>query len=99
MPQDYNVDFFYSYRNAEEGPYIDELKAMEPKGNVKTHLVETSKGGRLGTEDIEKYVSKDEQVDVFLCGPRAMKKELVNNLKRGRFKIRAFHHEYFQFKF
>jgi predicted ferric reductase len=98
VPSDYNVDFYYSYRNSEEGPYVDELKAMKTKDNVRIHLVETSSEGRVGMKNIENHVSRDEKVDVFLCGPKAMKSEIAGNLKRGKFKFRDFHHEYFQFK-
>ncbi|MDP4144920.1 MAG: ferric reductase-like transmembrane domain-containing protein [Bacillota bacterium] len=98
IPGDYTIDFFYAYNNEVDAPYVDELKALKPKSNLRIHLFDSSKTGFLGIEHYEKYLNKNETFDVFFCGPQGMRKKLKEDLKKGLFKIREFHYEHFKFK-
>lgn len=98
IPKDYNVDFFYAYNNEQEGAYIDELKAIQNRSNVKIHLFDSSKSGFLQLSDFQKYINENEELDVFFCGPKVMRKKVKKDLKTGKYKVRNFYFEHFQFK-
>jgi predicted ferric reductase len=98
IPADYRIDFFYAYNNVEEGAYVDEIKALEHQGNLRIHLLDSSISGFLGRKDFEEHLSKNEEYDVFFCGPKVMRQKISKGLKAGGFNIRDFRYEHFQFK-
>lgn len=98
IPANYTVDLFYAYNNEGDGPYVDELKAIEPRENLRIHLFDSSKTGFLGIEDFNRYLNKDYEFDVYFCGPKGMRVKIKNDLKENNYKIREFHYEHFQFK-
>lgn len=98
ISQDFSIDLFYAYNSEQDGAYVDELRAMEARNNLRVHLFDSSKTGFLGIKDFEEHVSKDKLLDVYFCGPKPMRIKIRKDLKKAGYKIKEFHYEFFQFK-
>lgn len=98
IPEEFSVDFFYAYNNKEEGPYLEEIKALDHGGNLRTYLIDFTEKGFLTVEKIEECVNMENPVDIYFCGPKPMRENLKKNLKNSRLNVLNFHYEEFQFK-
>ena len=94
VPPRLTVDLFYSYAD-QHAAYLDELAA--PPDNVRVHLVDTARAGRLTAEQIVRTAAPDQPVDVYFCGPRPMRDALASGLAASPVPVRAFHVEEFGF--
>ncbi|MDF2882355.1 MAG: putative ferric reductase [Clostridiaceae bacterium] len=98
ISKDYNIDFFYSYKNEKEAAYVDELKELANDENFKLHLINTKEQGRLTVNEICKYAKFEDTTDVYFCGPRPMRESLRKQFESSSLKVGQFHFEHFQFK-
>lgn len=97
IDDNFSVDFFYAYNNAEEGAYTDELQALS-KDNLRIHLFNLKEKGFLSVEEISKSVNIKDVVDVYFCGPKPMRENLKKQFKNSKFRVLIFNYEHFQFK-
>lgn len=98
IPKEYSIDFFYAYNNKEEGAYVEEIMAIPKRDNLRIHLLNSAEEGFLSAEKIIKEVDKEDEVEVYFCGPKPMRESLKKQLKDSELDVVSFHHEYFQFK-
>lgn len=99
IPKNYSVDFFYAYNNAEEGAYVDELKALaENKENIKLHLINSKEKGFLTADKILQQVEIKQNFDVYFYGPKPMREALTKQFESSSAKVNELHYENFQFK-
>lgn len=93
VPDQYSVDLFYSYAG-DEGAYVDELRSLAAP-HVRVHLVDTRTAPLLTAEKIAASVDLRDQVDVYFCGPGALRGALAKDLRA--LGARSFHAEEFAF--
>lgn len=98
VPDDFSVDLFYAYNNAEEGPYLDELQALAGKEYVRLHLIDYTEKGFLTVEMIKEAVTTEGPVDIYFCGPVPMRESIKAALDQSDLKVSDFHYEEFKFK-
>jgi predicted ferric reductase len=98
VPNGYRVDLFYAYNSESEAPYLDELSSRPASERLRIHLIDHSTEGFLTARRIEAAVAPNEPVDVFFCGPEAMRAHLRRQLKGSHVRVRRWHHERFQFR-
>jgi predicted ferric reductase len=96
LPSDLSVDFFYAYQGADQAAYVEELSRSTP-ANVRFHPINRSRDGYLTSERISQLVEAHSPVDVYFCGPAAMRRTLRRGLRRGGFPLAGFHYEQFSF--
>jgi predicted ferric reductase len=97
VSRNFSVDFFYAYNNAEEGAYVDELEALD-SDNLRIHSFNSKEKGFLSVEEICKYVTTKENIDVYFCGPKPMRDNLEKQFKNSNLNVINFNYEHFQFK-
>ena len=96
VPGEFDVDFFYSFK-AGEGAYLDEINELvNTSTNVRVHLIDTAKEGRLTGEKIAKTLAGNGLVDVYFCGPKPMREAISHGLREAALNTR-FHREEFTF--
>ncbi len=93
VPDRYSVDLFYSYAG-DEGAYLDDLRALAAP-HVRVHLADTRTASLLTAGKIAGSVDLRDQVDVYFCGPGAMREALKKDLRD--LGAGAFHAEEFTF--
>lgn len=98
IPEKFSIDFFYAYNNKEEGPYLEEIKALNQGGNLRIYLIDCTEKGFLTVETIKKYVNMENPVDIYFCGPKPMRKSLSEGFKKSDLNILNFYYEEFHFK-
>ncbi|RNC29048.1 MAG: Benzoate 1,2-dioxygenase electron transfer component [Candidatus Dichloromethanomonas elyunquensis] len=98
IPKDFEIDLFYCYNNPQEAPYLEELQDLEKKTGIKIHLVPHHEKGFLSMEYIENVLDNKEPLDIYFCGPAAMRKKLRKEMKKSRLRINNLYYEHFQFK-
>lgn len=98
IPKNYNIDFFYSFKDEKEAAYVDELKKLANNENLKLHLINTKTQGRLTVNEICKYAKFEDTTDVYFCGPRPMRESLRKQFESSSLKVGQFNFEHFQFK-
>lgn len=91
--EDYEMILFYGARDREHIPYQKELKEMEQQGLKVIYVLsdETAEGyenGFITREILEKYVDVKE-VTFFLCGPPAMYRFVLEELKPFHLPVKA----------
>lgn len=99
IPANYSIDLFYAYADEQTGAYVDELKQLESKNsNLRIHLVDGSAKQRLSVDSIAKFIDADTPFDVYFCGPKGMRDQFKKTFKAGRYPMKAFNYDEFQFK-
>lgn len=97
VPDQFSIDLFYAYNNAEEGPYLDELRTLTG-GNTRLHLIDFTEKGFLTAAMIEEAVTAEKPVDIYFCGPLPMRQSLKADIDRSGLNVSGFHYEEFKFK-
>lgn len=97
IPAEFSIDFFYAYNNEEEGPYLEEIKALN-QDNLRLYLIDFTEQGFLAVGKIKECVIMKNPVDIYFCGPKPMRENLRKNLKNCGINVLNFHFEEFQFK-
>ncbi|WP_297429492.1 ferric reductase-like transmembrane domain-containing protein [Clostridium sp.] len=95
--KNFSIDFFYAYNNNEEGAYVDELQSIS-RDNLRIHLFNSKEKGFLSVEEITKHVKTKDKVDVYFCGPKPMRDNLIKQFKASKLNVSNFYFEHFQFK-
>ncbi|SHI86354.1 ferredoxin reductase family protein [Parasporobacterium paucivorans] len=98
VPESYSVDLFYSYNCEQDGAYIKELIDLSTRNNVRLHLIDYSKDGYLQKSNFENTLDKAIQYDLYFCGPVAMRKKILEDIKLSNIRLKNIHYEYFKFK-
>lgn len=94
------IYLYYGVRNKLETPFLEELEELEKRlPNLHVQYFESDMG-----EYIEARLLKILQGTYFntmpiaFCGPKAMRKQLVRDLKALKYPLRQFHYEEFQMR-
>jgi predicted ferric reductase len=93
----FSIDFFYAYNSDEEAAYKEELQSLQ-NSNIRVHLFNSKEKGFLSVDEISKYINKEENFDVYFCGPGPMRESLKKQFKDSNLNISNFYFEHFQFK-
>lgn len=93
--QNYHINFIYSFFNKSGSIYTD---SFLKKNNINTFLHESCELGNLDINKIKTIVQSDELMDVYICGPTSMRKDIIRQLKDSNLKIRKISFEYFDFR-
>ena len=97
-PLPYRVDFFYTAVG--EPAFADEIRAIAGRfPGLRAHLIDTSRSGRLTTEQILDTVGGDPRgLSVFMCGPAGMLRTFQSRLRLAGVRSRRIHREYFDWR-
>jgi predicted ferric reductase len=96
---DFEIDFFYSLRFAEEGLYGNEIKAALAKhDHFRAHIHLTNRDGRLNADKIIASSGPVRGKDIYLCGPVAMTEALRGQFLRAGASAGQIHFEEFNFR-
>ena len=92
----FDVDLFYAFHGPDEACYLDELTSIA--GNsLRVHLVDDTRQGFLTARMIADAIPAKTTVDVFFCGPVAMRDALDDELAASKLDVRSFRFEEFEF--
>jgi predicted ferric reductase len=93
---EYKIDLYYSFRNATDGAYLDELKDISFENPNFSFLPWTSgKVGQLNVSNIRALSSGLEGKSIFVCGPVAMMQAIEKGLKDEKIPSECIHTEEF----
>lgn len=98
ISKEYSIDLFYAYNSKESGAYVKEIEELTRAENLRLHLFDSKERGYVTVASMEKYLSREIQLEVYFCGPKPMRENLAKQFKGSNFNIKGFHFEYFQFK-
>ena len=99
-----NVTLFWGNKSEKDLLFTEELKSF--KNNLENltlvYVMSRQKDwagekGRVNGKLIQKYVPDLQAPDFFICGPPAMSKAVIQDLKRLGVKTHRIHHELFDF--
>lgn len=98
-PTTKRVDFFYTH-SGPDVPFRGEIEAIVGRHpTVRAHVLDTSSGGRLTTDQILAATSADpRELSVFLCGPEGLVRAFQNSLRSAGVRSRHIHREYFDWR-
>ncbi|TDP01210.1 ferredoxin reductase family protein [Marinomonas balearica] len=94
------VHLFYSFKEESHAMHLDELRSIaREKPNFKLHCLESSQGERLSTALItQKLKGSWPKISVSFCGPKAMRQDLLSNLRKQGLSGRRFYYEEFEIR-
>ena len=94
------ADLFFCVRDRDEAPHLEALEALvADKPSVRLHLVTSRTDGRLTAARIVETVGgKLNGVQVWFCGPEAMRESLRKALAGEGLPLSRFHHEEFKIR-
>lgn len=92
------MDFFYTAVG--EPAFADEIREIAGRfPSLNAHLVDTSRTGRLTTEQILVTAGGDPRgLSVFMCGPAGMLSTFQTQLRLAGVPGRRIHREYFDWR-
>lgn len=93
-PDKIKTDFFYCVNSETEAVYYQKFKKLEEKlRGFSFHLVCADKEGFLSAKDILEPQNRE----LFICGPKEMRKSLLSQLKELEVSGKNIHYEDFDF--
>lgn len=96
---DFEIDFFYTVRGAEEALFMDELQAAAARyAGFKFYPVFSNRDGRLDAAKIEADSGFLAGKDVYLCGPVALTEAITQQLASAGVPPGKIHFEEFNFR-
>jgi predicted ferric reductase len=97
-PLPYRVDFFYTAVG--KPAFADEIHQIADRfPALNAHLIDTSRTGRLTTEQILTTVGGDpHELSVFMCGPAGMLSTFQTQLRVAGVPGRRIHRKYFDWR-
>lgn len=94
------IDLFYSTSTASHAVHLDELQSAAARlPGLTVHVIDTSEQGRLSIDRLEPLLGDwDHPVHAFLCGPKAMVRDLTRGLRARGLDRDHIHAEDFAFR-
>ncbi|MEM6666125.1 MAG: hypothetical protein AAF638_06945 [Pseudomonadota bacterium] len=94
------IHLFYCVRNAASAAHLAEVEEYVGRHDAITlHVVELGRSGRLGAQKItDRAGLSAADMDVFFCGPDAMRRALSHDLAARGLPARRFHFEAFEIR-
>jgi len=96
-PHDQNIDLFHTITQFEQES-IDRLTAKAVAANVRLHVLEDSRNGRLNGARLRAAVPDWKSASVWFCGPSGFGKALRQDLIGNGLPTRDFHQELFDMR-
>jgi predicted ferric reductase len=89
------VDFYYCVHDRSDAVYLDELEALAREAAwLNVRLVCSVEDGHLHADDIANLNG----VDIFLCGPQSLTRDLRRQCRQRGVPDRRIHFEDFEFR-
>lgn len=98
LEEGYNVDLYYSVKEADEAVYVKELEDIAAKNpNFKFNLWCANERGYISGDLIAKSSGDIKNKDLFFCGPPMLMENLKNQFVTIGVGIKGIHYENFSF--
>lgn len=98
LEEGYNIDFYYSVKEASEAVYVKELEEIAAKNpNFKFNLWCANEKGYISGDLIAKASGDIKNKDLFFCGPPMLMESLKNQFVTIGVDIKDIHYEDFSF--
>lgn len=91
------IDLFYSLPQAEIAQ-MEMLQYIAEQANVRLHLIESQKMGRLTGEKIRHLVPNWQQASIWFCGSSTFAQQLKQDFATQKFEMKHFHQELFEMR-
>jgi predicted ferric reductase len=94
----YNVDLYYSVKEAKEAVYLKDFEEISQKNpNLKFTLWNATESGYISSQSILNLSKGLDSKDIFLCGPPMFMESLKNQFIGLGVNIKKIHYENFSF--
>ncbi len=94
IPTNFNTDLYYCVNSQEEVIYRQKFEAFEHKvDGFSFHLIRADREGFLSARDMVDLSNRE----IFICGPKEMRRSLLKELKKLQFPKQNIHFEDFDF--
>lgn len=95
---DVPIDLFYTANEVENNEFMSRTRVASKEANVRLHLVEPAKNGRLDADQICQMIPEWKEAEFWFCGPASFGQSLQRELVSKGLPEDAFHRELFDMR-
>ncbi len=91
-----DIELIYSYEG--KSPFEDMIKKQCVEKNIKLHIIDSKKGGKLTFDKIMEIAPDITSSSIYFCGPVMFRKTIEDGMKKNNKAFNDFHYDNFSFR-